>query len=90
MFDKVVLAGAPWCSSCKGMRDVLTSLGIDYQYIDIDTEEGAVFAQQNRIRSLPKGEDDHLLNKVFSLRNCPRWASKQHIIEAAPQIPLKV
>lgn len=53
MFDKVVLAGAPWCSSCKGMRDVLTSLGIDYQYIDIDTEEGAIFAQQNRIRSLP-------------------------------------
>lgn len=53
MFDKVVLVGAPWCSSCKGMRDVLTSLGIDYQYIDIDTEEGAIFAQQNRIRSLP-------------------------------------
>lgn len=53
MFDKVVLVGAPWCSNCKGMKDVLTSLGIDYQYVDIDTEEGAVFAQQNRIRSLP-------------------------------------
>ncbi|QCQ57856.1 glutaredoxin [Rheinheimera phage vB_RspM_Barba22A] len=53
MFDKVVLAGAPWCSSCKGMKDVLNSMGVEYEYIDIDTDNGAVFAQQNRIRSLP-------------------------------------
>lgn len=53
MFDKVVLVGAPWCSSCKGMKDVLLSLGIEYQYVDVDTEDGAAFAQQHRIRSLP-------------------------------------
>lgn len=53
MFDKVVLAGAPWCSSCKGFKDVLLSLGIDYQYVDLDTEEGAAYAKQHGIRSLP-------------------------------------
>lgn len=50
---KITLVSAQWCSQCKGMKDVLNQLNIDYSTVDIDSEEGSAFAQQHRIRSLP-------------------------------------
>lgn len=50
---KVTLFGAPWCSSCKGMRDVLLNMNVTYDYVDVDTDEGGELATLNRVRSLP-------------------------------------
>lgn len=50
---KLQLCTASWCKQCPNMKSVLDSLQLDYEVIDIDTEQGGLFAQSKRIRSLP-------------------------------------
>ena len=50
---QIKLVGSAWCSGCSGMQKTLDSMGLTYDYIDIDTIEGSEFAQQYKVRSLP-------------------------------------
>ncbi len=45
--------GAKWCPPCQRVKDFLYSKGIDYLYVDIDTEEGLALAQDWGVRSIP-------------------------------------
>lgn len=50
---QIKLVGGAWCSGCAGMKQTLDSMGLSYDYVDIDTTEGSEFALQHRVRSLP-------------------------------------
>lgn len=50
---KIKLFTAQWCSQCQGMKQTLTNMGLEFDTIDIDSEEGSALAQQHRVRSLP-------------------------------------
>tara|TARA_R110000744_G_C19371770_1_gene563196 strand:- start:54871 stop:55113 length:243 start_codon:yes stop_codon:yes gene_type:complete len=45
--------GAVWCSSCKQLKDYLDVKGIEYNYYDIDTDDGSIEATKYSVRSLP-------------------------------------
>jgi len=48
-----VLIGASWCAPCKQVKEFLDNRGIDYTYVDIDTEQGMELAKDWGIRSVP-------------------------------------
>jgi glutaredoxin len=48
-----ILMGAKWCPPCQRVKDFLDNNGIDYLYVDIDTEEGMALAQDWGVRSIP-------------------------------------
>ena len=37
---KVTMYGASWCGPCRAVKGFLTSNGVPFAYVDIDTEEG--------------------------------------------------
>ena len=49
--------GAEWCSSCKAIKPIVEAeapaLGYEIEYIDLDTEDGGMQADEMRVRSLP-------------------------------------
>ena len=36
--DSIIVYGASWCSPCKALKASLESKGIDFDYVDIDTD----------------------------------------------------
>jgi len=48
-----VLLGATWCGPCKQVKSFLDIQGIDYVYVDIDTEQGLELAKDWCVRSVP-------------------------------------
>jgi len=48
-----VLIGATWCGPCKRVKNFLDNKGVDYTYIDIDTDEGLALAKDWSVRSVP-------------------------------------
>ena len=50
---KIKVFSAAWCSQCEGMKQTLSNMGLEFDVIDIDSEEGSALAQQHRVRSLP-------------------------------------
>jgi len=50
---QIKLFTAQWCSQCQSMKQVLNNMGLEFETIDIDTEQGSVLAQQHKVRSLP-------------------------------------
>lgn len=49
----VEVYSASFCSNCSTLKKILNEINIDYTLIDIDTPEGAIKAQENRVKSLP-------------------------------------
>lgn len=45
------LFSAQWCGNCKVTKQNLTEMGIEFEYIDIDTNHD--LAVEHNIRSLP-------------------------------------
>ena len=45
---KVFLYGAPWCGPCKAAREMMASMGVCFEYIDVDArpDEGVAAAVQ--------------------------------------------
>ena len=48
-----VLIGAAWCGPCNRVKEFLDNRGVDYSYVDIDTEEGLELAKDWCVRSVP-------------------------------------
>lgn len=48
----MILYTAEWCSGCKTIKRILTTVGIDVEIIDIDERE-LTFEETTSIRSLP-------------------------------------
>jgi len=41
-FDRLTMFGAEWCHDCRRSKALLTKLGVDYDYIDLESvEDGA-------------------------------------------------
>jgi mycoredoxin len=41
-FDRITMFGAEWCSDCRRSKRLLDGLGVDYDYVDLETvEDGA-------------------------------------------------
>jgi mycoredoxin len=36
--DRITMYGAEWCSDCRRSKSLLDGLGIDYDYVDLETE----------------------------------------------------
>ena len=47
------LIGATWCGPCKRVKSFLDDKGVEYVYMDMDTEEGLEMARDWAIRSVP-------------------------------------
>lgn len=41
MTGNLKMYGAPWCGDCVRSRALLDRLGVDYEYHDVDQDEGA-------------------------------------------------
>lgn len=50
---KVVVYSASWCVGCKTIKKILEQNYVDYQEIDIDTDEGMRMAKDLGIRNIP-------------------------------------
>jgi len=48
---KLKVFGASWCAGCKQLKAALESKGVEFEYIDIDSN--ADMAQKYGVRSLP-------------------------------------
>lgn len=44
---------APWCSGCKTVKSLLTSKGVEFYEINIDTELGMTKAKELGIKNIP-------------------------------------
>lgn len=41
-FDRITMFGAEWCSDCRRSKRLLDGLGVQYDYVDLETvEDGA-------------------------------------------------
>ena len=61
---KVIVVGADWC---KALKTQLESKGVEFEYMDGDTEEGMTFCQYHGVRSLPTSliiEDNDIVKIV--------------------------
>ncbi|QBX32799.1 hypothetical protein Asfd1_173 [Aeromonas phage Asfd_1] len=47
----IYLFGAEWCANCKMVKPMLAN--IEYQYIDVDSDDGVYLTGKYGIRSLP-------------------------------------
>lgn len=68
-----ILLGATWCGPCKGVKMFLDNRGIDYDYVDVDTEAGLALAQDWGVRNVPSMSidgtivtGDHKIKEAFS------------------------
>lgn len=53
LLTNTVVIGASWCNSCKAIKELLETQGTEFSYVDVDTKEGAVFAEQEAVRGVP-------------------------------------
>lgn len=37
-FDRITMFGANWCSDCRRSKSLLDTLGVDYDYVDLEVE----------------------------------------------------
>ena len=49
----IKLIGTSWCAPCKVVKQKLDQAGVDYDYLDGDTDEGMAEAQAAGARSFP-------------------------------------
>ena len=54
---KLLFFSATWCSGCKAIKPIIEKeaplKGYDLKYVDMDSDEGAIMAEDFNIRSLP-------------------------------------
>ena len=63
----VVVYSAPWCAGCKTLKAALSTAGIGFTEVDIDTPEGMTKAKELNIKSIPVtmiGELKYIGSKV--------------------------
>lgn len=53
MSKKLYIFSAEWCVNCPPLKNYLNNIGIEYEDVDIESEEGAKLAAQYTVRSLP-------------------------------------
>ena len=53
MIMDVKLIGTDWCAPCKMVKQILKEKGIDYDYLDGDTDEGLSEAEAAGARGFP-------------------------------------
>jgi mycoredoxin len=41
MSDTITMYGADWCGDCRRSKRLLDSMGVDYEYIDVEAIESA-------------------------------------------------
>lgn len=51
--ETITLYGADWCDECKESKEWLKNNSIEYEYIDIDSEEGTVIFKETGYQSIP-------------------------------------
>ena len=51
--NNVVVYSAPWCAGCKVIKQALTRAEVQFQEVDITTQEGGISAKELGIRSIP-------------------------------------
>lgn len=64
---KILKFYAGWCGPCQVLEKKLKELDVDYENIDIDSEEGNKLCMQYNIRSIPtllKINDDDTTTKL--------------------------
>ena len=64
---EVVVYSAPWCAGCKTLKAALSTAGIGFTEVDIDTPEGMTKAKELNIKSIPVtmiGELKYIGSKV--------------------------
>jgi mycoredoxin len=44
MTNPITMYGAGWCSDCRRSKKLLDQLDVDYEYIDVETDETAADA----------------------------------------------
>lgn len=49
---KIIFYGANWCPDCRRSKDLLDSMGVEYDYIDLEKDPGAA----KRVEEINKGE----------------------------------
>lgn len=50
---EVVVFSASWCTGCNAVKQKLSSLGVDYKVVDIETDEGITLCKDVMVRSIP-------------------------------------
>jgi glutaredoxin len=50
---EVTVYSAKWCAGCNVVKRILSTKGIAYTEVDIDTEEGMFKAKELGIRNIP-------------------------------------
>lgn len=51
MTKKLIVIGAPWCSSCTALKTQLVAKSIEFEYVDAD--EQMEYCQRYGVKSLP-------------------------------------
>lgn len=56
MKKTIVMYSAPWCGPCKQMKALLEktdTTGYELKYVNIETEEGSLLAEEMVVRNVP-------------------------------------
>ncbi len=68
---EVTVYSAPWCAGCKILKAALSTAGIGFTEVDIDTPEGMTKAKELNIKSIPVttiGELKYIGSKVETIK----------------------
>ncbi len=69
---EIKLYSAEWCKYCKNVIKVLEDNNLNYEYVDMDTEEGQDEAVRLQLRTIPFAiiddeiypSSDQIINKI--------------------------
>lgn len=53
MSKKLYVFTAKWCTSCAPLKVYLKNIGIEFEEIDVETDEGSKQATQYNVKALP-------------------------------------
>lgn len=51
--NKITVYTASWCPSCQTLKKSLEDSNIEYETVDVDTDEGMALATNSGVRGLP-------------------------------------
>ena len=73
--DRVTMFGADWCRDCRRSKALLDTLGVDYEYVDVEQDLSAA------IERLVHSRRDTRLSAVAQLGELRRRQGRQHEAE---------
>lgn len=68
---KRIIFSAAWCAQCTALKESLRTAQIDFDEVNVDTDEGAAVAQQNAVRGLPTTlifQGEELIKTIVGLK----------------------